>query len=225
MNEHDAPDTITLTETLHEEIRSAGADVTLAVSEGNAFGRSSGRIARLRHTLASRGFEEPDVLLEGVEKTAWAWLPLVAVVPWPFVVLLAYGPRAGLGAALALLALALLLYAVRACSLRARHKLRCRDAAQVHDALDAVLSYGSAEVLAVGWRCEVDALTRSAWAQRCVGRAGQRAQRMAEALGARVLGVHSLREEHAVPSSASAMPVLPEVAARAKKQMSVGESL
>src|SRR6185437_15500352 len=94
--------------------------------------RSSQRVAALRARLVARGFAEGDVLLEGVDHTAWAWI----AIPFAFLAPIATWLRtdaisSALAAGGAFVLLYFVLRAAKLGTIAATLKVRCADAARV----------------------------------------------------------------------------------------------
>lgn len=226
--------TITIAAQHFEEIRSTGADVLISMSERTLGSQSSGRVAALRAKLVERGFRESDLMLQGVDRAGWAWIPVVLGIAVSIAALLATGTlRTALVAGGGFVILGLAFAALKVGTLSALLKVRAGNAEQVSRLLDTVLADGGAEVRSITWRYEVDPASQGDWAARAVAQASVRAARIAEALGVRILGVHTFREEYMLPKeqttlaapmeSAASMPAKRRSSAR--MQMSVGESL
>jgi hypothetical protein len=227
-------DTVTITAHHFEEIRSTGADVLISVSERSVGSRSSGRVAALRGQLVERGFSDSDLMLQGVDRTGWAWIPIALGIVVSIAALLATGTlRAALAAGGGFVVLGMVLAALKVGTISALLKVRAGNAEQVSRLLDTVLACSSAEVRSITWRYEVDPASQGDWAARAVERASLRAARIAEALGVRILGVHTFREEYVLPQAQATGAAPAEAAASmrsktrstARMQMSVGESL
>ncbi|MFT3773346.1 MAG: SIMPL domain-containing protein [Minicystis sp.] len=227
MSHASIPDTITVTEQHFEEIRSTGADVRLTASESGLGKGSSGRIAALRKMLGEKGFAEDDIMLHGVDRTPWGWIAIPLGIAVSFGVLFALGLNAALLSAGIFVLVYMLLAALELGTVTATYQVRCADAERVSRLLEALFDFG-ADVQSITWRYDIVPAVRSEWTARAIERAKGRADRIAAALGVRILGVHAFDEEHRAPQVTAPPPVVMAVKserARAGKAMSVGESL
>jgi uncharacterized protein YggE len=88
--------------------------------------------------------------------------------------------------------------------------ITCADAKAAERALDIIAKIGGVAVTSTEWRYEVDSTTLGDWAVRCIERANARADKVAQALGVRVVGVFSYEESFELPqhhySPEAAMP-------------------
>ena len=78
--------------------------------------------------------------------------------------------------------------------------VKCADDKAVERALDIIARVGrGVTVTSTEWRYEVDSTTLGDWATACIERANARAERVAEALGVRVVGIYSYEESFELP--------------------------
>lgn len=73
-------------------------------------------------------------------------------------------------------------------------RIQCRALELLADVIGAVTSQKQASLTAIVWRYPEDAEAQDGWSERCLLRAGQKARRMAAALGVRLLGVYRVEE-------------------------------
>lgn len=81
---------------------------------------------------------------------------------------------------------------------QARYRLRvhCADLKTLGDLLGIVTAQKGATMNAIEWGYPHGDAQKDEWLLECVGRANQKAARIADALGVRVLGVHSFSEQN-----------------------------
>jgi len=218
-------DTLTVTAQHFADVRSAGADLTLSISEAGLGARSSGRIAELRARLAARGFAEADLALVTVDHTAWAWLALALGLPAAVGAGLAGGILVATWTAGAAITATVILALLRLGTLSARVSVRCGSAEAVGRALDLAVAERGVSIEALDWRFQVDASTREEWVALAIAEARARAARIAGSLGVQLLGLHGYEEAEQLPLRAAAPPVVPVAAARSKARMTASQSL
>jgi hypothetical protein len=195
------PDTITISEQHFEDMRSAGADLLVRVGEQSVGGRLPRRTAALRRALEGRGLTEQDVMLQGIERTSWAWIAIVLGLLVPTALFFVMGWLQAVIALGAFVALYLGIAGVRLAMVEVTLKIRCPDAAAVNLALVEVDAHRGAEVLSIVWRYDVEPASRADWALQCIERANERSVKVASALGARITGVHAYHEAYVLPAT------------------------
>jgi hypothetical protein len=220
-----APAVITVTERQLAEVRSTGADVFVSISERRAGAATSGRIVELRRALQKRGVTDADVMLEGIEKSSWAWIPIPFAIACGFAALFSDDLRShALKAAAGLVILSLLLAFARLGSMSARLKVRGANAERVNAILDTLFAFSGADIQSIAWRYETDAEAREAWTAEAVARARRRAERIATELGVQIIGVQALHEDcEPPPRGEGAPPPIP--VARKQRSAGVAESI
>jgi len=220
-----APAGITVTERQLAEVRSSGADVFVSISERRAGAATSGRIAELRRALQKRGVADADVMLEGIEKSSWAWIPIPFAIACGFAALFSHDLRPhALKAAAGLVILSLILAFARLGSMSARLKIRGATAERVNAILDTIFAFSGADIQSIAWRYETDAEAREAWTAEAVARARRRAERIASELGVQIIGVQALHEDCEPPPRGEGLPP-PIPVARKRSGAGVAESI
>lgn len=78
-------------------------------------------------------------------------------------------------------------------------RIQCRALDLLPEVIGAVASQKQASLTSIVWRYPEDPEAQDAWSERCLLRAGQKARRMAAALGVRLLGVYRVEEQLSNP--------------------------
>lgn len=206
---HTAPDTITLSESFHEDLRSKFADVKLSVRRS---GRGGPHIEQVCDTLgvdddhlsveslAQHGDTEPlgCIIVGGLLVSAIGATLAFAVtlsILWTAVITLLF-----IGGMVALC-----IWSTRPAS-TTHVSVRCDGVDDLHDLLARVERDKNLHLTSLQWRYDIEEQTRLDWAAICIARARARAENIAEALGVRVIGVYSYREVFELPQRSYEQP-------------------
>jgi hypothetical protein len=198
-------DTITITEHHLEDLGATGADLRCTCSTSR---RSSTppAVLEVHGALVQAGFADDCLTVQHVTHTSDSGGCLTVIVIGAILAAVAaIATNLGdlcitlpiIGAAAAAIALVAWL-ALR--STQCHFSVRCADADAVKTALDLLGRAGKGiAVYRTDWRYEVDSAALGDWALRCIEHANARAERVAAALGVRIVGVHAYEESHELP--------------------------
>lgn len=210
-----APDTITITEHQLQDLRATGADLRCTCSTHRRLGTPAA-IRAIQAGLEREGFPGGSLTVQNITHASdfggclgaviVAALVAAGLFAWlsPANLLIAFPVIGGAAASLALIAW----FAVR--STQHAFVIRCKNSEEVERALAVLARVGEGvAVNATDWRYEIDSNALNDWAVQCIQRANARAERVAEALGVTIVGVHAYEESHVLPSRASTGPESP----------------
>jgi hypothetical protein len=78
-------------------------------------------------------------------------------------------------------------------------RIICKDSEAVSRTHAKLGENSKFQVTSTDWRYEIDSSTFTNWAEKCIQRANDRAEKVAAALGVKLDGVHSYEEDHELP--------------------------
>ena len=198
------PDTITICERHAGELRTSSADLHCTCSARRST-TTPPAVREAQQALVGAGFPEGCLRVENLTREselggclgAVGGGAVVAAAIAAFVSMASLRtvlPIIGAGA-LCLGAVAWFFFRSTQCAFA----ITCADAKAAERALDIIAKIGGVAVTSTEWRYEVDSTTLGDWAVRCIERANARADRIAQALGVRVVGVFSYEESFELP--------------------------
>ncbi len=196
-------ETVTIIEEQMQDIKSNGAEIRCSISMNGRMTGTPEPVAALRKALIDGGHTSDCIRIEGMTHSS----SNESIGCTAIMVLVACGAAFSKGAQLEVFLPVILIggAAVMAyfwwfnrtttCSFR----IHCKDSAAVertHQKLGENIKF---QVLNTDWRYEVDSAALTGWAEKCIQRAHLRAEKVAEALGVKLDGVHSYEESHSLP--------------------------
>jgi hypothetical protein len=198
------PDTITIREHHSRELRTSSADLHCTCRTRRSM-TTPPAVRNVQQALAGAGFPEGCLRVENLTRDSELGGCLGAVGGGAIIAaaIAAFVSSASLRTVLPIIAAAALCLGAIAWfffrSTQCAFAVTCADAKAVERALDIIAKVGGVAVTSTDWRYEVDSTALGDWAVKCIERANARADRVARALGVRVVGVFSYEESFELP--------------------------
>ena len=221
------PDTITLVESWHQDLRSDGADLKLTMTQKTSHPELGALPSLLdidpeQITIDNVTSHREDVgclVTGGVLSSVIGGVGLYAFSGGEPVSIL--GPLAGW-----LLFIAILCVVLRRPNYTARVSIRCDTSDEVYRITSRAGDIEHMNLSSTQWRYTIDAEQKGDWTELCIKKARERAQRIARALDVRIIGVHHYHEQFSLPnqhySSAPRPETMGQIQAPARKSRGWG---
>jgi hypothetical protein len=223
-----ASDTITICERYFTDLRTTSADLHCLCSTRRLM-TTPPAVRTVQEALIGAGFSEGCLTVKSLSRSSelGGCLGVIGGVAIIVAAIVAYFHLGNLRTTLPVIAAAVVCLGVVAWilfrSTECAFAVTCADAAAVERALGLIAKVGGVSVTSTVWRHEIDHCILGDWAVACIERANVRADRVAEALGVRVVGVASYEESFDLPDRHySPDPMTPPPAAVIARRSRVG---
>lgn len=206
------PDTITVVESHHRELKSEGANVLLNV-------RRTGGPPSLEGLPEALGIDAERLTVNNITRYSDAPGCIItggvfaAIAGGTLLYLLTLGDLIWtLGPVCVWLAgIALVFIIAKRPVHTANLTVRCDTPDDVQALITCIHDIPRINLTSTQWRYEVDTEAKGDWAELCIGRARERAERIATALDVEIIGVHTYYERFQVPHNTFDNAISPEV--------------
>jgi len=196
-------ETVTIIEEQMQDIKSNGADIRCSIAVNGRLTGTPEPVAALRKSLMDGGHGPDCIRIESMTHSSSnesiGCTAVVAIVA--FGVAFSKGEKLDIFLPVIVLGgVALMGYfwwfnRTTTCSFR----IHCKDSDAVERTHQKLGENTKFQVMNTDWRYEVDPSALTSWAEKCIQRAHVRAEKVAEALGVKLDGVHSYEETHSLP--------------------------